>query len=78
MATNAKYKKNITIARPMFIFHLKRAIEMITNSSIKKRITIEQAMPELLTFTGPKIRADKSHGRGRLQRNKGLLLRNLL
>lgn len=67
IATNAKYKTNITSARPMFIFHLKIAIDIMTNRSIRKRMTIEQAIPELLTLTGPKIKADRSHGKGRLQ-----------
>ena len=69
-AMKTKYRKNMTSARPTFIFHLKTAMEMMTKSSMRKRSSKEQAMPELLTWTGPKKRQDKNHGRGRLKIQK--------
>lgn len=51
-ATNTKYSRNIVKPKLLFIFQLKHAIEMTTNSSIMKRMAIEQTMPTEFTSTG--------------------------
>nr|CAH7737378.1 unnamed protein product [Callosobruchus chinensis] len=38
--------------RPLFIFQRKQAMDMITNSSIMKRIVMEHTMPTEFTCTG--------------------------
>lgn len=53
----------------MFIFHLHAAIEIITNRSMRKRRTIAQNNPLLLTATGlsPLKREKRNQGTGKLQ-----------
>jgi len=58
--------------RILFILHLQKAMERMTKSSMMKRRTMAQNSPLLLTVTGAKllIAAYRSHGRGRLLRNR--------
>lgn len=51
-ATNTKYNRNIMSPSALFIFHRKQAIDMITKSSIRKRMVIEHTIPSELTITG--------------------------
>lgn len=56
----------------LFIFHLETPMEMITNSSIRKRSTMAQNRPLLLTATGWKSLniAYNNQGTGSLQQRK--------
>lgn len=56
----------------MFIFHLQTAMERITNRSMRKRRTIAQNKPLLLTATGlrPLKIEKRNQGTGRLQRKE--------
>lgn len=67
-ATNTKYNKNIVKPRPLFIFHLKQAMLMITKINMAKRRTMLQTMPEELTLTGsPLMMPNSSQGNGNLR-----------
>lgn len=51
-ATKTKYNKNMVKPSPLFIFHRKQAIDMMTNRSIMKRIVMEHTIPAEVTSTG--------------------------
>lgn len=64
-----KYSKNISKPRLLLILHLQAAMDMMTNSSMRKRRTMAQNRPLLLTSTGFKslIMLKMSQGNGRLE-----------
>lgn len=64
-----KYSKNIRKPRLLLILHLQAAMDMMTNSSMRKRRTMAQNRPLLLTSTGLKslIMLKISQGNGRLE-----------
>lgn len=67
-ATKTKYKINIVNPSPLFIFHRKHAMDMMTNTSIMKRIVMEQTMPTEFTSTGfPYITPYSNQGTGNLE-----------
>lgn len=45
--TKMKYKTNMVMPRPLFIFHLEHAMAMITNMSMPKSSMMEHAMPSV-------------------------------
>lgn len=67
-ATKTKYNKNIVNPSPLFIFHRKHAMDMMTNNNIMKRIVMEQTMPTEFTSTGfPYITPYNNQGTGNLE-----------
>lgn len=67
-ATKTKYNKNIVKPSPLFIFHRKQAMDIITNTSIMKRIVMEHTMPTEFTSTGfPYINPYSNQGTGNLK-----------
>lgn len=53
---------------PLFIFHRKHAIDMMTNTNIMNRIVMEQTMPTEFTSTGlPYITPYSNQGTGNLE-----------
>lgn len=56
---------------PLFILHLKQAIDKITKTNIMNRMEIEQTIPTLFTSTCfPYIIPYRSQGTGNLQEKK--------
>lgn len=51
-ATKTKYNKNMVNPSPLFIFHRKQAIDMMTKRSIMNRIVMEHTIPAEVTSTG--------------------------
>lgn len=67
-ATKTKYNKNIVNPSPLFIFHRKHAMDMMTNTNIMKKNVMEQTMPTEFTSTGfPYIIPYNNQGTGNLQ-----------
>ncbi|MCJ8749092.1 hypothetical protein PDJAM_G00172170, partial [Pangasius djambal] len=56
----------------LLIFHLQAAMEMMTKRSMRKRSTMAQKRPLLLTATGckPFAKVYMSHGKGNLRRDR--------
>lgn len=49
MHTKMKYKTNMVIPRPLFIFHLEQAMATITNISMPNSVRMEHAIPSVDT-----------------------------
>ncbi len=69
---NNAYNINIAAARLLVILHLKKAIEDITETSMKKRRKVEQNRPLLFTDLGCQefTALQMNHGIGNLQLRK--------